>query len=852
MSPYEDKSLPDGSIRLLKLLAARGNDDRIRCRLLEFPLQKSTKATEAYEALSYVWGSPENRRSILVGGHDLLVTENLYVVLLHLRNHFVERLLWIDAICINQKDFSERSRQVQMMAQVYAKATRVVVWLGDATADSSLALERIRIAAEQHSAPPRITGTGTALDEFRDAAERTGRSATGGSDLKAIVDLLGRPWFERIWVLQEVGAARHILIMCGSTEVDGYTFCLGLNALNLSYEAYPGSYSLIRSVTYLMRGAIFRPRHITTTRPGGRFSLDIRPLGDLLDMYHSRQATDRRDKVYAMLGMSSDDDVAASIVPDYDQATSPWEDLFRNLIKLLLSQQISVETWSEREIAIVRSEGRVLAVVSSINSDTTWQDRQEVIVDSRNAAEYWGAEETWHSRWFLQASAVPVREGDLVCLLRGAPKPTIIRPRGDYFVIIAITATPTEHLRSKSTDMDWQRVRQSLETTGSFRKDFLLVWDWETASSPGRPENEDGGLGEDYASLTKRCNLETSGTDGVDDESKKIARLWDAALILEDAENYDEAGKRLQLAVDTCERTLGKESPRAIAARDRLATVHKKHQQSEAEKAERAAREAQGKAKLPIKLKDCIGRRFSFPFELARVWAGIEELIKQAFLHVDILGAQVADGHYDLLTSGEIILPALWERTVEPGMEIEMHMWPMPEPQERRFPPGLGPRGPLGGGPRPQGYGGVGSAPMGGPPPGGHDHSNSHVRPPPPGIRFPPSGPLPPGWPSRPGMLPMRFPPGLPPLPPGVVPIMVEPRRAAKKHGLDPWPEPGFLFGGVKGQRFIWKPNPERRMRVVSEDEGSEDAVSEDAVSDDSDSEWESLTDPSDSSSSCI
>lgn len=59
----------------------------------------------------------------------------------------------------------------------------------------------------------------------------------------------------------------------------------------------------------------------------------------------------------------------------------------------------------------------------------------------------------------------------------------------------------------------------------------------------------------------------------------------------------------------------------------------------------------------------------------------MEELIKQAFLHVEIIGPHVADGHYDLIANGEIILPQVWETMIEPDISITMHMWPMPEPK---------------------------------------------------------------------------------------------------------------------------------------------------------------------------
>src|SRR5579862_9182392 len=59
----------------------------------------------------------------------------------------------------------------------------------------------------------------------------------------------------------------------------------------------------------------------------------------------------------------------------------------------------------------------------------------------------------------------------------------------------------------------------------------------------------------------------------------------------------------------------------------------------------------------------------------------MEELIKQAFLHVDVIGPHVHEGHYDLVgPNGEIILPQVWETMIEPDWAVTMHMWPMPEP----------------------------------------------------------------------------------------------------------------------------------------------------------------------------
>ncbi|KAF2640620.1 hypothetical protein P280DRAFT_469358 [Massarina eburnea CBS 473.64] len=98
---------------------------------------------------------------------------------------------------------------------------------------------------------------------------------------------------------------------------------------------------------------------------------------------------------------------------------------------------------------------------------------------------------------------------------------------------------------------------------------------------------------------------------------------------------------------------------------------------------ERARQEAEAKEKSaePIKFRDAMGRKFTFPWHLVKEWKGMEDLVKIAFLHVDVIGPHVHDGHYDLVSPhGEVILPQTWESVVRPGWDITMQMWPMPEP----------------------------------------------------------------------------------------------------------------------------------------------------------------------------
>ncbi|VTO89554.1 unnamed protein product [Fusarium graminearum] len=504
---YCYSSLLEGSIRLLRLLPHQDEHAPIQCQLFDCALSDSG-STRPYSALSYVWGSESKPQSISIDGCDLPIGENLYVALSHLRDRSIERTIWIDAICINQRDPKEKGQQVQSMAKIYAKASHVIVWLGGATPDSDQALEEIRIATEQRTKRP--------INE------------------SAILGLLERPWFQRIWVLQEVAAARHVLIKCGPTEIGGYAFCSGLSTLNLSYETHPDLRPLIRSVSYLIRGAVFRPRCATSR--SGRFSLDICPLGRLVDMYHTRQAAERRDKVYALLGMSSDDPSIAGLSANYEIS---WGQLFQQLVNFFFSERVSVDTWDDKEIAVIRGKGCVLGEVSSVERDYNWEDRQHVGITWKNASGYGGP----HSRWTFQASAKSVREGDAVCLIQGASSPTIIRLCNDYWAVMMIAVPPPDDPQAASRDTKSELLR--LITT--FPHDFLLVWNWDMY-----PEKSQGG--EDYEHFMGAPVSKCSKTK-LEDYLDKMTRLWNTGVALQDM-GRDEAGENLRKAMEIFESAL--------------------------------------------------------------------------------------------------------------------------------------------------------------------------------------------------------------------------------------------------------------------------------------------------------
>lgn len=174
--------MPEGHIRLLQLLPHRDITAPVHGVIFDYPLLDLIRsAHHLFEALSYAWGSLEKTRFISINSYNLPVTTNLFTALLHLRDPLLKRTLWIDAICINQEDKDERRLQVQFMAMIYTMASHVTVWLGEAETNGERALQEIHRAAYSTEKPTENDPTVQ----------------------NAILKLLQKSWFKRVWVCKE-------------------------------------------------------------------------------------------------------------------------------------------------------------------------------------------------------------------------------------------------------------------------------------------------------------------------------------------------------------------------------------------------------------------------------------------------------------------------------------------------------------------------------------------------------------------------------------------------------------------------------------------------------------------------
>ena len=170
-----------------------------------------------------------------------------------------------------------------------------------------------------------------------------------------------------------------------------------------------------------------------------------------------------------------------------------------------------------------------------------------------------------------------------------------------------------------------------------------------------------------------------------------------AAIAAKEAKEQEEKKKKEEIAAASKKAKEDAEKKAEDAAK-KAKEEHEKalkeveNAKEEAEKKQKELEEEKAKllpapdtTKAPIRFKDAVGRKFSFPFHLCKTWKGMEGLIRQAFLHVDVIGEHVHQGHYDLLgPDGEIILPQVWETMIQPDWDISMHMWPMPDPEDKK------------------------------------------------------------------------------------------------------------------------------------------------------------------------
>lgn len=276
-----------------------------------------------YAALSYVWGDTVLTHRIIVNDQIMHVGPNLEIALraLSTSSDFENGFkLWVDAICINQADLVERASQVSKMRDIYGNAWSVVAWLGE---EGNRSDDAIWLIDTLSSMQPRH-GEELAMRLERDP------ELLGVGCWMALQDLMLRPYWFRLWIIQElVLGSSSLVLRCGDSFIDWVSFCRGIGFL-FDYLWTVKDLLLYRELERFDPGGTRRDGKVWLTTSlhlvhqdlwslsytEGRGRAHLR-LDRLLNVANSALSADPRDKVYGLVGLM-DPHIADQIHPNYE------------------------------------------------------------------------------------------------------------------------------------------------------------------------------------------------------------------------------------------------------------------------------------------------------------------------------------------------------------------------------------------------------------------------------------------------------------------------------------------------------------------------------------------------------
>ena len=260
---YCYEPLSKGEIRLLTISPGE-IDDFVQCRISKTLLSDRPD----YYAMSYTWadetGNQDHDCSVFLNGYDFPITSNCLAALKRIRKRDTSKPIWVDALCIDQQNDLEKNHQVSIMPQIYAQAVRVLVYVGEPTPDESELLEFLE--SRKDDVPNRLE-LETKLPKF-----------------------FSRRWFSRVWVYQEVILSRAALLICGPFVLPWqflHTRCLDILKMSANSDT---------SIYQNQLPSIFQVQKLRDRGPIELF--------ELLDLARPAQASDPRDKIFALLGFT--------------------------------------------------------------------------------------------------------------------------------------------------------------------------------------------------------------------------------------------------------------------------------------------------------------------------------------------------------------------------------------------------------------------------------------------------------------------------------------------------------------------------------------------------------------------
>ncbi|KAH6611867.1 heterokaryon incompatibility protein-domain-containing protein [Boeremia exigua] len=306
--PYRYTPLDKDQVRLLKLWPGE-RTSQLSCSLQNVDLlsyddhtaESPIEGLRSFDTISYVWGKASKKVEIMCDARTMRIGANLADALRRFRDSKEITILWVDALCINQKDTDERAAQVQLMGLIYFKARQVRIWLGrdhEPVYCARHAATLIRKFAFSYR-----NTFGVAARELSEQFFREQREAND-VNWKAVRHLLQREWFERVWVVQEFGLSRDATFYCGETQIIQTDLC------DFVYSLFNSRSGLWISYEINNRLLLLGQRYKRATRNDDRIELESSPeeaenFLDILSQTRGLECTDERDSIFAFLGHPS-------------------------------------------------------------------------------------------------------------------------------------------------------------------------------------------------------------------------------------------------------------------------------------------------------------------------------------------------------------------------------------------------------------------------------------------------------------------------------------------------------------------------------------------------------------------
>lgn len=370
-TPYQSL-FGERKIRLLTLHPGKALDP-ITCHLTPVALDMSLE----YDALSYQWTKDNSFADIICGNTSLTVTGNLATALQALRCLAGPKVLWVDAVCINQSDEKEKSKQIPLMRDIYGIAKSVLIWLGPSFRGVTAAFEVLPylaiVGVERHPTgkpdteklEDLLVGSikerpehGSIIHTQNDLLFVThDRDSILRHTIKrrpelnddaifrfdddeawiAIDRLFGDSYFQRSWIIQEVAVAEAVYVVCGSHSMHWDIFRMAFEGR--SKLGFQLSETVLQSKIPCVRDARIRYRNNENPR-----CLD---LGIALTSFSYSKETDARDHIYAALGIVKPQSLCQDVVPDYSKSI---EEVFYEAASHIIRLRQDLYLWSNKTL----------------------------------------------------------------------------------------------------------------------------------------------------------------------------------------------------------------------------------------------------------------------------------------------------------------------------------------------------------------------------------------------------------------------------------------------------------------------------------------------------------------------